>query len=496
MVRHVVRTRLRAVAAVTSVLVLGGGGFAAADHPGDVDCGDFAYQQDAQEHMDAHPGDPDRLDGNDDDGLACESLPSRPAEPAPPPPPPPPVVVPRARAVDDSCPAGVVAEDGFLDVATSSPFEGFIDCVRHWEVTTGTSATTYSPLARVTREQMAAFVARTLRATGSTLPERPADAFRDDEGSHFEREINQLAAVGVVNGTSVSGYSPRALVTRAQMAAFLVRTYEHRSGDDIAARVDYFPDDEGLGLERAVDAAAEVGFTGGYADGTYRPRESVRRDHMAAFLTRLLDLVVEQGLATVPGARVAPPAEGTAAAVLAALPVEPENGPGYDREVLFGGWVDADGDGCDTRSEVLQRDSLVPVTVGSGCVVVTGRWVSAFDGAEWSRASDVDIDHLVPLAEAWASGGYTDGWSAERRGAYANDLDLVPALQAVTDEVNQSKGDRDPAEWLPPRQDARCGYAVEWVAVKAAWGLSVDSAEKRALQGLLSGGCGQTAVPS
>jgi hypothetical protein len=132
----------------------------------------------------------------------------------------------------------------------------------------------------------------------------------------------------------------------------------------------------------------------------------------------------------------------TTATVLAQLTVAPANPAGYDRS-LFVHWIDADSNGCDTREEVLIRTSTVPVTKGSGCTITAGSWTSWYDGATWTAPSDVDIDHLVPLGEAWASGA--DAWTADQRRAYANDLTLPVALQAVTDNVNQSKGDRDPA---------------------------------------------------
>ncbi len=70
-------------------------------------------------------------------------------------------------------------------------------------------------------------------------------------------------------------------------------------------------------------------------------------------------------------------------------------------------------------------------------------WYSPYDGATWTAASDVDIDHMVPLAEAWASGAWA--WTTSQRQTYANDLG-GPELWAVTDSVSQSKGDKDPAE--------------------------------------------------
>jgi hypothetical protein len=185
----------------------------------------------------------------------------------------------------------------------------------------------------------------------------------------------------------------------------------------------------------------------------------------------------------------------TAASILASLSVAAENTTGYDR-TLFDHWIDEDGNGCDTRAEVLKAESRAPVTFSSGCTVATGEWTSRYDGAIWTAASDVDIDHMVPLAEAWGSGAY--GWSAEQRRAYANDLGMSVALEAVTDSVNQSKGDKDPAQWLPPLAGSACAYATDWVLVKYRWQLTVDPAEQSALASILGGACGtqQVALPT
>ncbi|WP_285117079.1 cell wall-binding repeat-containing protein [Leifsonia sp. fls2-241-R2A-40a] len=158
----------------------------------------------------------------------------------------------------------------------------------------------------------------------------------------------------------------------------------------------------------------------------------------------------------------------------------------------FPTWIDADHDGCNTRSEVLQQESAVPVTFGSGCTVATGSWSSWYDGATWTAASDVDIDHFVPLAEVWRSGA--SGWSLQQRTDYANDLSDPLTLVAVTDNVNQSKSDSDIAHWLPPLTSARCTYAVDWVVVKYRWSLTMDPMESNALNSLLGGACGSTAV--
>ncbi|MEV4274582.1 proprotein convertase P-domain-containing protein [Actinoplanes xinjiangensis] len=164
--------------------------------------------------------------------------------------------------------------------------------------------------------------------------------------------------------------------------------------------------------------------------------------------------------------------------MVANLPVATEVRTGYDRD-LFHHWIDTDGDGCNTRYEVLIAEATTTPDVGSGCALSGGRWLSYFDGATWTDPADLDVDHLVPLAESWDSGSRT--WTSAQREAYANDLGDARALAAVTDNVNQSKGDRDPAEWIPSVAGVRCRYITEWTAVKTRWGLTVDTAEKSAL---------------
>jgi hypothetical protein len=164
--------------------------------------------------------------------------------------------------------------------------------------------------------------------------------------------------------------------------------------------------------------------------------------------------------------------------MVANLPVATEVRTGYDRD-LFNHWIDTDSDGCNTRYEVLITEATTAPGVGSGCALSGGRWLSYFDGATWTDPADLDIDHLVPLAESWDSGSRT--WTSAQREAYANDLGDARALAAVTDNVNQSKGDRDPAEWIPSVAGVRCRYITEWTAVKTRWGLTVDTAEKNAL---------------
>lgn len=158
------------------------------------------------------------------------------------------------------------------------------------------------------------------------------------------------------------------------------------------------------------------------------------------------------------------------------LDVATENRTGYDRSA-YKHWTDADSDCFNTRAEVLLAETRAEATWNDNCTVQTGKWRSYYDGRTTTNPSDFDIDHLVPLAENWDSGGRD--WTAAKRERFANDLGDDRSLVAVTASSNRSKSDRDPAEWMPAR--AKCRYVTEWVAVKVRWGLTVDRAEKDTL---------------
>ena len=141
---------------------------------------------------------------------------------------------------------------------------------------------------------------------------------------------------------------------------------------------------------------------------------------------------------------------------------------GYDRD-LFDHWIDADGNRCNTRCEVLLRQQLP-----------AGGWFSTYDRTHVANSSDLDVDHVVALAEAWRSGANT--WDVNRRRDFANDLDEPRALVAVSGSSNRSKSDRDPASWRPLAEDDWCDYAISWMTVKVKWSLRVDPEEFAALQ--------------
>ena len=189
--------------------------------------------------------------------------------------------------------------------------------------------------------------------------------------------------------------------------------------------------------------------------------------------------------------------DGGLLTLLGGLVVEAEQPDGYDRG-LFRHWVDADSNGCDTRREVLITEAVTAPTVGAGCGLSDGVWVSRYDGeTETGSGRGFDIDHLVPLKEAWDSGAH--GWDALTRERFANDLGYEHSLVAVSAGSNRSKGAQDPTTWLPPERSQRCWYAAAWINVKARWDLSVDPAEADTLRNILSGcsdNAADTALPA
>ncbi len=212
-----------------------------------------------------------------------------------------------------------------------------------------------------------------------------------------------------------------------------------------------------------------------------RPRVYARRAAVFGGFAGLLGTLVLSG-PTAQAAPPTPPSAATARTQLAGLTVKAEgSSDGYSRD-KFPHWITQSGS-CNTREVVLKRDGT-NVQTDSSCAATSGTWKSAYDGETWTAASDVDIDHVIPLSEAWKSGA--SGWTTAQRQALANDL-THSQLIAVTDNVNQAKGDKDPAEWLPPLASYHCMYARMWVSVKYTYQLTVDSAEKSALSGILNG---------
>lgn len=159
---------------------------------------------------------------------------------------------------------------------------------------------------------------------------------------------------------------------------------------------------------------------------------------------------------------------------------DPLSMKGYSRS-RFPHWI-SQGDGCDTRKQVLIHDGQ-DVSVGPSCRIISGTWRSFYDGLTLTSQSKLDIDHVVPLANAWRSGAKR--WSDDRRRDFANDLE-DSQLIAVSASSNRSKGDQGPDTWKPPRRAAWCSYSRWWVQVKRHWHLTVLRLERRELRRMVA----------
>jgi hypothetical protein len=175
-----------------------------------------------------------------------------------------------------------------------------------------------------------------------------------------------------------------------------------------------------------------------------------------------------------------PPDAAKARELLADLVITDENdAPGYSR-AKFPHWITQYGT-CDTREVVLQRDGQ-DVIQDDQCRATSGTWYSEYDGRTIETASGIDIDHVVPLKEAWRSGA--SEWTTPERRAFANDL-VDSQLIAVSAGSNRSKGDKDPGNWKPPLESYHCTYSRAWISVKATYHLTANPAEAATLAQML-----------
>lgn len=169
----------------------------------------------------------------------------------------------------------------------------------------------------------------------------------------------------------------------------------------------------------------------------------------------------------------------------------PEPRESYDRRRHFGTWLKDDThESCmNTRAKVLTRTSHVPVRYGStGCTVKSGEWHEPYAGLVVTEASEMQIDHMVPLKNAYVSGAWR--WDARARCAYANFMANEFHLVAVSGHENMSKGDSTPAQWLPPNEAFTCDYLKSWLSVKLIWGLIMNPPETVAIrQAFQRAGC-------
>lgn len=151
----------------------------------------------------------------------------------------------------------------------------------------------------------------------------------------------------------------------------------------------------------------------------------------------------------------------------------------YNRSKHFGTWIfDGRFAGCmNTRAKVLVRDSSHEVSYSSsGCTVRSGLWADPYSGRDFTQAVDIQIDHFVPLKNAYISGA--DRWSSQKRCLYTNFMGNEFHLLSVNGKENSAKGDRSPKDYMPPNPEYRCQYLSQWLKVKLLWSLALESAEK------------------
>lgn len=237
---------------------LAGASPVAADHGYDLDCSDFTYYEDALEHLRAHPGDPDRLDA-DNDGRPCESLPSRPAsQPTPAP------------------PVGAV----FADVLPGGAHTEAIEAMAAAAVITGYADGTFRPSNDVARGQMASLLYRALDFPPGS------QAFPDTVGTTHQTAIAALASADVVKGYADGTFRPGNPISRGQMATMIARAFNLPA----SAGASRFSDVAGSTHEAGINALAAAGITSGFADGTFRPGLNTPRAQTASFLYRAINI--------------------------------------------------------------------------------------------------------------------------------------------------------------------------------------------------------------
>jgi hypothetical protein len=185
------------------------------------------------------------------------------------------------------------------------------------------------------------------------------------------------------------------------------------------------------------------------------------------------------------------PANDAVTEALAALSTIPVKGrapkTGYDRDEQFGSaWRDVDNNSCDTRNDILTRD-LVDIVRDGACRVLTGVLVDPYSGQSIAftrgvgTSSEVQIDHVVALLNAWETGAQQ--LTRDERVRFAND---PRNLMAVAGRVNAQKGAGDAATWLPPQKSFRCTYVTMQIEVKVDYRLWVTAAERDAMVRVLA----------
>jgi hypothetical protein len=198
---------------------------------------------------------------------------------------------PPATAVERACVDAPL--HAFTDLSRSSPHAAAVDCLVLHDVARGRQIDRFGPTDELRRDQLATIVVNAVEATGTRLPRPGEPQFDDVDGNAHADAIERLAHAGIVRGREPGRYAPAARVSRGQMAAFLVRSHEHVTGEVVEGEPGRFDDVDGHVHEDAIDALAELGITRGRTEDSFAPDEGTSRAEIASFATRLLGVFAD-----------------------------------------------------------------------------------------------------------------------------------------------------------------------------------------------------------
>lgn len=355
-----------------------------------------------------------------------------------------------------------------------------IDWAAENEITLGVGNNRFGIGRTLTRYEMVTFLCRAFNPGNCRSGTRGSDRFVDVLVGHWaNHSVGWAVDRRITEGVSATEFGGSQVLTREQMMTFLYRAVGSPTGFPRGSAIFRdVPSDRNAWANLPIGWAFHQGITGGIARGIFGFGTKVSREEMVLFLCRaraprrcepsqtpLPSSVVPT--TTVRGGVTEPVADVVLEVRLAH---ESDGGVSYSRS-LYGSWIRVRSN-CNTRCAVLEEERRSD-----------GTWYSWYDGRTISNSSGLDIDHMVPLAEAHSSGAWQ--WDASRKRQYANDITHPEVLTAVSASSNRSKGSRDPAEWKPSDQDAWCDYATDWITVKTVWNLTSDQAEITGLEQML-----------
>ena len=371
----------------------------------------------------------------------------------------------------------------FEDVPEGHVAESAIDWAAENGITVGVGNNRFGIGQTLTRYQMVTFLCRALNPGNCRSGTKGSDRFDDVPEDHWANyPVGWAVNQGITSGVSATEFGGPQTLTREQMITFLYRAKGKPTGGSLGSDIyEDVPDDRSKWANLPIGWAFDQGITGGISVGTFGFGTNLSREEMVLFLCRTLAPETcqpsQQPLesSVVPTTtRTTPPTgseEGEGLVLEVRVAAESDGGASYDRD-LYGSWILVRS-GCNTRCAVLEEEQRAD-----------GTWYSWYDGQTITDSSDLDIDHMVPLAEAHSSGGWQ--WESSRKRQYANDITHPEALTAVSASSNRSKGSRDPGEWKPINRNAWCDYATDWITVKTAWDLTSDETEVRGLEEMLN----------